>query len=308
MKTKKKKTKGKKLPSEIVVKPLRLALLITLLVIFAVEITYSLFIYMSVIKRPVLVRGLDRKEINPNNFSIFGNYLFMTNLDGRFLRQVDKLTGNTEWEYYGTNIVDAVMDSKRRIYVFSQKPSMLTVFSDKKKIKEIMLLRDIEASNMAIDKSDSFYIADKKTNKIFKYDNDGNPAGEINAASYMPPNSIGKISIDSNNRMFAVIKPGIVKEFDLSTNECIKQIKIPYLTKGSEAYSLISVKRTMEGDIYINDHMGSRMLVFNKKWRIKGVFYQESTRKLRFIACGPIDIDENSVYINNYIIFVFNFI
>lgn len=283
----------------------KVKILIFILLIFFIQIIFSYFQYIKIIKRPVLVRGIDRTGLNSEQFSIFGKFLFLTNFDGKIIIQINKLSGNIEWEYRGINLVDVVMDSRENIYVLSRQPLILTKFLNKKKVREISLDENIEPINMAIDKKDNIYIADKKSNNIFKINLEGQILEKIKVVTKINESFIGKITMDFNEKLFVVVKPGIVKEYDINAGKWINEKLIPYLTRGDKAYSLTYVRRTKNDDIYVNDHMGSRILVFDKRWLLKGIFYQDFLKKYRFIACGPIDVDENYLYINNYIIFVY---
>jgi len=49
------------------------------------------------------------------------------------------------------------------------------------------------------------------------------------------------------------------------------------------------------------------MLVFDDKWNMKSMFYGSSNGQ-RFISCGPIALDDKTLYINNYSIFFFSLI
>ncbi len=285
----------------------RFNLLITLLIIFFVQIGYSLFHYISIIKRPVLIRGIERKGINPKKLSVYGTYLYITNIDGKFLRQVDKVTGDIKWELKGEGLVDAIADEEGKVYVLFSGPTKLSVYHEKEKIKEIMLPEVENPLNMETDMAGNIYITDRNKNKIITYSSAGNYMGSIEIKPGENPGFAGRISVDYGS-IFVVAKPGIVREYDLVNKKWIKKQKIPYLTKGEKWYAQTEVKKAVNGDYYVSDPAASRMLVFNKDWRIKGVFYQNRDKTQRFISCGPIDTDNKRIYINNYLIFVFEFL
>lgn len=258
-----------------------------ILLITAVETYFVSVTNIRQSKKPVYVTGWDSLYKGYNASGIYGNYLYVTELDNGDVYKNDKSNGTlVKMLSFPDGAFRAVADSKDNMYILTKKGDVLEV--DGNTYKTIRTIKPSGMQNadwMDIDSKDNFYLASGVTNQIAKYGPDftkilsfGGPTEDKSSLI-----GLGKIFIGPEDNIYAMnsFKQGGI-EIKIFDNKG-KFIRSWPITNIKAFDSLTQAVIVSNGDVYINSYTAGRVYAFTGSGKFLGSFDSDKTGKFQII-------------------------
>ncbi len=149
----------------------------------------------------------------------------------------------------------------------------LTIYSNKKIKKKILLEGISQPYGIVGTADDIFFVSDNITGKIVKFSVDGKKIMDFGGKGEAPGRFVGgtKLFKDKDDNIFAL--DGKTVQVFNSNGKFLRR----FILKIEKTSGLENLAITPDGNVYVNDFNGSRIMVFNQKGKNLGNFIKDSS-------------------------------
>ncbi len=204
---------------------------------------------------------------------VYNNDYITVGIDNNQVQVQDKMTGQLKGFYtpVGASLLWAAESKDGTIYCMLKGTSTLFKIKDFKKIGEVVLPEVKVMSGFCINSKDELVAGDNTSAKIYRYSLDGVKLGEMagfGSGNDKIQGGIGRVFTDAKDNIYVFTgNPCAVKVLTAS-GRFITDIAFPK----QDVCSMAQVAVAADGNIYINDFSGSKIIVFSPGGKMIGKF------------------------------------